>query len=197
MASVLHTPQVTADMEAQLPSYSTQSFTTQQTSRPATPATLIAGERSNEKIPELPELPSEKDERFLVTFDGPDDPENPLNWSKAYRWYLTFMASFLVLNATFASSAPSGLVLEMMAYFQISREVGALLISLFVGGYCVCVLLRLSPFKSAIDICDAVAHYYGVHCQSLSVVVQFSCAPSSSMLDSKSAVRYRRTRHRS
>lgn len=76
------------------------------------------------------------DDRFLVTFE-PNDPENPRNWSKAYRWYITFATSFLVLNATFASSAPSGLVREMMMYFGVSREVGTLLISLFVAGYCV------------------------------------------------------------
>jgi hypothetical protein len=171
MASVLLAPQVTADVEAQLPpSCSTQSFTSQETSRPATPATLIAGEHPVEKASGLP---SEKDDGFLVAFDGPNDPENPLNWSKAYRWYLTFMASFLVLNATFASSAPSGLVLEMMAYFQISREIGALLISLFVGGYCVYVPRRLPIHDSVIDIYILVAHYYGAHYQNLSVVVQY------------------------
>ena len=28
------------------------------------------------------------------------------NWTVAYRWYITAAASLLVLNSTFASSAP-------------------------------------------------------------------------------------------
>lgn len=48
--------------------------------------------------------------------------------------------AILVLTAlcrTFASSAPSGIVPEMIEYFGFSHEVGVLTIALFVGGYCV------------------------------------------------------------
>lgn len=38
----------------------------------------------------------------------PDDIENPKNWSRARRWYITAVAVSLVVNATFASSSPSG-----------------------------------------------------------------------------------------
>jgi DHA1 family multidrug resistance protein-like MFS transporter len=37
-----------------------------------------------------------------------DDVENPHNWSTARRWYVTCAAVLLVVNATFASSSPSG-----------------------------------------------------------------------------------------
>jgi hypothetical protein len=39
------------------------------------------------------------------------------------------MAGLLVLNSTFASSAPSGVVTDMQAYFGFSREVGILTIA--------------------------------------------------------------------
>ena len=39
---------------------------------------------------------------------APNDVENPKDWSKARRWYVTLIAILLVMNATFASSAPSG-----------------------------------------------------------------------------------------
>lgn len=137
MASILHPPQVNVDEEAELPPYPTQVVVIHETSRPPTPTTLVASQHSQHPSEKSKEFPgAEDDDRFLVTFDGLDDPENPMNWSKTYRWYLTFMASFLVFNATFASSAPTGLVREMMVHFEISREVAALLISLFVGGYC-------------------------------------------------------------
>ena len=38
---------------------------------------------------------------------------------------------------TFASSAPSGIVPQMMETFHFGREVATLTIALFVGGYCV------------------------------------------------------------
>ncbi|KAE9408218.1 MFS general substrate transporter [Gymnopus androsaceus JB14] len=72
---------------------------------------------------------------YLVTFDI-DDPKNPMNWSRAQRWYLTIFGGLLVLNATFASSAPSE-VLGMIEEFKLSDEVATLMISLFVAGYCV------------------------------------------------------------
>ncbi|KZT02502.1 MFS general substrate transporter [Laetiporus sulphureus 93-53] len=66
-----------------------------------------------------------------------DDPENPKNWSRAYRWYLTALSGLLVLNATFASSAPTGIAGQLIEYFSFSEEVATLTISLFVAGYCV------------------------------------------------------------
>ncbi|KAF8329530.1 major facilitator superfamily domain-containing protein [Cantharellus anzutake] len=75
---------------------------------------------------------------FLVGWDGPNDPENPLNWSRPKRWYLTILSSILVWNATFASSSPSGIIPQMEKTLGFStQEVGTLTISLFVAGYCV------------------------------------------------------------
>ncbi|KAJ8520098.1 hypothetical protein ONZ45_g3022 [Pleurotus djamor] len=79
-------------------------------------------------------------DRFLVKFDD-DDPSNPLNWSRLKRWYLTLASGLLVLNATFASSAPSGIVPLLMDEFHLGQTVGILTISLFVAGYCVGPLL--------------------------------------------------------
>ncbi|KIP01757.1 hypothetical protein PHLGIDRAFT_38187 [Phlebiopsis gigantea 11061_1 CR5-6] len=75
-------------------------------------------------------------EEIEVKFEE-GDSANPLNWKRAYRWYITLLAGLLGINATFASSAPSGIVPEMIEYFGFSHEVGVLTIALFVGGYCV------------------------------------------------------------
>ena len=43
--------------------------------------------------------PGEKGwDKYEVTI-GPDDPEHPQQWSRAYRWYLTMLGGLLVLNA--------------------------------------------------------------------------------------------------
>ncbi|OBZ73285.1 hypothetical protein A0H81_07031 [Grifola frondosa] len=83
-----------------------------------------------------PEVGEKDWDEFEITM-GPDDPQNPHNWSRLYRWYITLVAGFLVLNATFSSSAPSGVVPQLMRHFSFSEEVAILTISLFVGGYCI------------------------------------------------------------
>ncbi|TRM61103.1 major facilitator superfamily domain-containing protein [Schizophyllum amplum] len=82
----------------------------------------------------------EKPDPYLVLFEE-NDPAHPQNWSKVKKWYLTMAGGLLVLNATFASSAPSGVIQQMMEEFTFSREVGVLTISLFVAGYCIGPLL--------------------------------------------------------
>jgi hypothetical protein len=39
-----------------------------------------------------------EDTREVVTWDGPDDPENPKNWSYAYKWWVTAIVCILSLN---------------------------------------------------------------------------------------------------
>ncbi|KAG8929741.1 hypothetical protein FRC02_005130 [Tulasnella sp. 418] len=93
--------------------------------------------------PDEPREETEKDlhSMYLVKWDGPDDPENPKNWSKLKRWYLTMASGLLVLNATFSSSAPAGILGQLVQEFQLSHIEAVLTISLFVAGYCIGPLL--------------------------------------------------------
>ncbi|EKM55507.1 uncharacterized protein PHACADRAFT_173640 [Phanerochaete carnosa HHB-10118-sp] len=78
--------------------------------------------------------------QFEVRF-APEDPDSPLNWSRAKRWYITSVAGLLAFNVTFASSIPAGVVPQMMTQFGFGREVATLTIALFVAGYSVGPLL--------------------------------------------------------
>ncbi|KAK4056904.1 hypothetical protein OIO90_002154 [Microbotryomycetes sp. JL221] len=93
----------------------------------------------DEKPANKPQQQQEEDP-FLVTIKGREHL-NPHTWNVAYRWFLTGFAGLLVLNATFASSAPSNLIPSIIVYFGVSQEVGILLISVFVAGYCLGPLL--------------------------------------------------------
>ncbi|GAA5901619.1 hypothetical protein JCM6882_006025 [Rhodosporidiobolus microsporus] len=84
--------------------------------------------------------PPAQEDPFLVTLKGREHL-NPHTWAVWYRWAITAGAGLLVLNATFASSAPSGLIPSMMERFSVSQEVGILLIAIFVAGYCIGPLL--------------------------------------------------------
>lgn len=89
---------------------------------------------TEDEIP-APLQPIPGDDPFRVRFD-PGDPNHPKNWSKSYKWYLTVVGGVMSLNTTFASSAPSGIIVPVMDRFHMSNEVAILTISLFVAGYC-------------------------------------------------------------
>ncbi|KAJ5261358.1 hypothetical protein N7478_011953 [Penicillium angulare] len=67
---------------------------------------------------------------------APGDIENPQNWSMGRRAAITIAGVLLVMNATFASSAPSGCFESMAEHFSISTEVAGLTITVFLLGYC-------------------------------------------------------------
>ncbi|KAH9982597.1 major facilitator superfamily domain-containing protein [Lactifluus volemus] len=107
-------------------------------SSPKRPSSMASTELTtqppSEKINSHP--PDAASDPFLVSFT-PDDPDNPLNWSRRKRWWITLAGGILVLNATFASAAPSNLLPQMMDQFGFSTEVATLTVSLFIAGYCV------------------------------------------------------------
>ncbi|RMZ92439.1 hypothetical protein DV736_g333, partial [Chaetothyriales sp. CBS 134916] len=67
---------------------------------------------------------------------APNDIENPKDWSMARRYYITMVAVMLVVNATFASSAPSGCLEGISKEFGVSHTAAGLVITLFLLGYC-------------------------------------------------------------
>jgi MFS transporter, DHA1 family, multidrug resistance protein len=72
---------------------------------------------------------------------GPGDIENPKEWSLQRRAYITAVSILLVVNATFASSAPSACLEGIAESFHVSREAAALVITVFLLGYCAGPLL--------------------------------------------------------
>lgn len=67
---------------------------------------------------------------------APGDIENPRNWSMTRRVTITITSVLLVVNATFASSSPSGCFESISEDFGVSTEVAGLTITLFLLGYC-------------------------------------------------------------
>nr|GAT53755.1 MFS general substrate transporter [Mycena chlorophos] len=87
------------------------------------------------KSPALaPQLPSPRDPEE-VTWDGPDDPTNPYNWSDKRKWQVTLTCIIMTVNVTFASSAPSSATTLIAADFDVPAEVSYLITSVFLLGY--------------------------------------------------------------
>ncbi|KAI0532452.1 major facilitator superfamily domain-containing protein [Xylaria digitata] len=70
----------------------------------------------------------------LVTFQ-PNDPENPKNWSKAYKWYITMVVAITCFVVAFASSIVTPDIAGVSDEFGVSNEVALLSITLFVVGF--------------------------------------------------------------
>lgn len=81
-----------------------------------------------------PEKPTEKDPN-LVEWDGPDDPENPQNFSRVRKWVITVVMSSMTMWITFASSVFSTATLVTAKEFNVSSEVMILGTSLTVFGF--------------------------------------------------------------
>ncbi|PWY79746.1 MFS multidrug transporter [Aspergillus heteromorphus CBS 117.55] len=73
----------------------------------------------------------------LVEWDGPDDPENPLNMPYMRKWISTMAFAFMTMWVTFASSVFSTATAVTAEEFDVSEEVMILGTSLVVFGFAV------------------------------------------------------------
>lgn len=70
----------------------------------------------------------------LVKF-APGDPEDPKNWSKAYKWWCTMVVAVTCFVVAFASSVITADIGGMANEFGVSYEAGLVSISVFVVGF--------------------------------------------------------------
>ncbi|KAH3674469.1 hypothetical protein WICMUC_003307 [Wickerhamomyces mucosus] len=64
-----------------------------------------------------------------------DDPEDPRNWSKSYKWFLTVLLGIICFTVAFASAIVTGDISGPMESFHVSEEVIILTVTLFVIGF--------------------------------------------------------------
>ncbi|KAJ7306916.1 MFS polyamine transporter [Mycena albidolilacea] len=70
-----------------------------------------------------------------ISWDGPNDPTNPQNWTDRRKWLITLTCILMTVNVTFASSAPSSATSAIVEAFDVSAEVSYLITSTFLLGY--------------------------------------------------------------
>lgn len=71
----------------------------------------------------------------LVDWYGPDDPENPMNWSQAKKFFVTFEICLLTTSVYIGSSIYSAGTENVMAIFGVGQVAATLGLTLFVAGY--------------------------------------------------------------
>ena len=70
--------------------------------------------------------------KIVETFDGPNDPENPMNWPLRTKYLTTVLYSTLTFCITFSSSVFSTATMVTSKKFGVSTEVMTLGTSLVV-----------------------------------------------------------------
>ncbi|KAL2042548.1 hypothetical protein N7G274_005042 [Stereocaulon virgatum] len=76
-----------------------------------------------------------KEEDNVIGWDGPDDPQNPQNWTKTKKYTATVLYASMTFCITFASSVFSTATVVTAKEFGVSTEVMTLGTSLFVLGF--------------------------------------------------------------
>ncbi|KAF4571119.1 hypothetical protein EYR36_001610 [Pleurotus pulmonarius] len=94
----------------------------------------IAEQHTSPVSPSISSLEKGQTSIQLVVWKD-NDPEDPRNWSKGYRWYLTTLFAGSVLAVAFGSSVITGDFKDIEEEFQISEVVAALTVSLMVVGF--------------------------------------------------------------
>jgi multidrug resistance protein len=71
-----------------------------------------------------------------IDWDGPTDPENPVNWSRKKKWLNMFSISFLTLLTPLTSSIVAPAQGPVMKEFQItSRILASFVVSIYLVGF--------------------------------------------------------------
>ncbi|KAL8806845.1 MAG: hypothetical protein Q9182_001105 [Xanthomendoza sp. 2 TL-2023] len=83
----------------------------------------------------------------LVTWDGPDDPENPKQWSTRRRWAATIVVSSFTFISPVSSSMVAPALPAIVKEFNITNEIESqMILSVFVLAYAIGPLL-LGPLS--------------------------------------------------
>lgn len=126
------TPEPTSRRHSVQPKASDRSLTLTNMSQLGDERDVERGEKAPSPVPVQQKEPQDPN---LIDWDGPDDPENPQNWSNAKKWAITMILAVMVVTVTFASSIFSTASIAVSKKFDVPQEVGILGVSVFVLGF--------------------------------------------------------------
>jgi hypothetical protein len=85
------------------------------------------------KADKPPNGETRQDYKLVEFADG--DPENPKNWSKTYKWYITMVVAVTCFVVAFNSSVITSDIPGVSESFNVSHEAALVPISVFVVGF--------------------------------------------------------------
>ncbi|GAM43248.1 hypothetical protein TCE0_047f17904 [Talaromyces pinophilus] len=95
------------------------------------------GSSTTEKVNNVEEKAVDPRDPNLVDWDGPDDPENPLNWTTGRKAMMTTSIALITFLTPLGSSMFAPGVPDVMLDFHSSNEsLAAFIVSVYLLGYC-------------------------------------------------------------
>ncbi|KAH3980167.1 hypothetical protein HBI70_010540 [Parastagonospora nodorum] len=79
--------------------------------------------------------PEKGRDRHVVDWYGPDDPQNPRNWSRAKRFFVTFEICFLTFSVYIGSAIYTPGLIDVTQVFGVAQVPATLGLTLYVAGY--------------------------------------------------------------
>ncbi|KAF2472291.1 benomyl/methotrexate resistance protein [Lindgomyces ingoldianus] len=79
--------------------------------------------------------PEKGRDKHVIDWFGPDDPDNPRNWSRGKRFFVTFEICFLTFSVYIGSAIYSAGIPDVMHTFGVSQVAATLGLTLYVAGY--------------------------------------------------------------
>lgn len=101
------------------------------------PLQELIGSRSEDSSSADDKEKTEEDEYILVTYDGEDDPANPVNWPLKYKTLLIIQIQLLTAFVYMASAIYTPGIEEIMRDMNISQTLATLPLTMFVFGYAI------------------------------------------------------------
>ncbi|KAL1301638.1 hypothetical protein AAFC00_005861 [Neodothiora populina] len=80
------------------------------------------GEKYHEEDASRSSTSATKTNCEIVDWDGPDDPENPFNWSRKYKWLLTITTCFISILTGLPAGAYGAANDQMSERFNVSND---------------------------------------------------------------------------
>ncbi|KAH7080483.1 major facilitator superfamily domain-containing protein [Paraphoma chrysanthemicola] len=79
--------------------------------------------------------PEKGKDKHVVDWYGPDDPQNPRNWSRAKKFFVTFEICFLTFSVYIGSAIYTPGLLDVVEVFGVAQVPATLGLTLYVAGY--------------------------------------------------------------
>ena len=104
--------------------------------RGASSTTQVDGDEARPQVEtSSPRDPAKGRDVELIDWFGPNDPDNPMNWSTPKRFFVTFEIVFLTFSVYIGSAIYSAGTISVTEEFHVSRVAATLGLTLFVAGY--------------------------------------------------------------
>ncbi|KAJ4348127.1 uncharacterized protein N0V89_009499 [Didymosphaeria variabile] len=119
---------------------------------------------------------SNEDDPNVVSWDGPDDPENPMNWSYTKKWGTVCLISAITFLTPLASSMFAPGVPEVMSTFDSTNDMlEQFMVSVYVLGFAFGPMI-IAPLS---EMYGRLPLYHS--CNALFVIFSIAAAVASSM----------------